>query len=368
MSRSDALRAALQLEIVRSRDPASPPSAKSRLKIRTIFIFQRFTAGRSSDACNARWEHVDWRTEEIWITNEKIQTPRRIHMPPPFFDAMKRWHEACGSPKGGYLFESSNGGRYAKRGTTFAKALRKALALAGFGPETHPELHWETDFTLPVDDHSIRRLAITAMAEAGVNHQTAMNLVGHRSPATHARYLRTTKKMTELPEAAVGAFSAALGGGEAAIDPGVVPTERCPTGPRAVAPAVDGDAASVAGGTDAAAPCVAAFVPEPISAVHDVAPGAARAASSRGSGATPETRPRAWPYLRSEPARPAPRIALEDRVNAGASGATVARGAASFRPRRRGDKGSKATREGGLTKCGADGTRTRGLRRDRPAL
>ncbi len=141
---------------------------------------------RSSDACNARWEHVDWRTEENWIKNEKIQTPRRIHMPPPFFDAVKRWHEACGSPKGGYLFESSNGGRNAKRGTTFAKALRKALALAGYGPATHPELHQEMDFTLPVDDHSIRRLAITAMAEAGVNHQTAMNLVGHRSAATHA--------------------------------------------------------------------------------------------------------------------------------------------------------------------------------------
>jgi|GEM_PF-6650410 len=33
MSRSDALRAALQLEIVRSRDPVSPPSAKSRLNV-----------------------------------------------------------------------------------------------------------------------------------------------------------------------------------------------------------------------------------------------------------------------------------------------------------------------------------------------
>ena len=279
---------------------------------------------RSSDACNARWEHVDWRTEENWIKNEKIQTPRRIHMPPPFFDAVKRWHEACGSPKGGYLFESSNGGRNAKRGTTFAKALRKALALAGYGPATHPELHQEMDFTLPVDDHSIRRLAITAMAEAGVNHQTAMNLVGHRSAATHARYLRTTKKMTELPEAAVGAFSAALGGGET--------------------------------------------VSEPTSAVNDAAPRAARAASLRGSGAALEIGPRAWPYRRSERARPAPRIAPEDRRSAGGSGATAAHGAASFTPRRRADKKSKATGEGGLTKSGADGTRTRGLRRDRPAL
>jgi len=180
------------------------------------------------------------------------------------------------------------------------------------------------DFTLPVDDHSIRRLAITAMAEAGVNHQTAMNLVGHRSAATHARYLRTTKKMTELPEAAVGAFSAALGGGE--------------------------------------------IVPEPTSAVHDAAPRVACAASPRGSGAAPEIRPRAWPYRRSERARPAPQIAPEDRRSAGGSGATAAHGAASFTPRRRVDKKSKATGEGGLTKCGADGTRTRGLRRDRPAL
>ncbi len=33
----------------------------------------------------------------------------------------------------------------------------------------------------------------------------------------------------------MGAFSAALGGGEATIAPGVVPTERRPTGPLAVA-------------------------------------------------------------------------------------------------------------------------------------
>jgi len=38
MSRSDALRAALQLEIVRSRDPASPPSAKSRFSGLAILV------------------------------------------------------------------------------------------------------------------------------------------------------------------------------------------------------------------------------------------------------------------------------------------------------------------------------------------
>ena len=145
-----------------------------------------------------------------------------------------------------------------------------------------------------------------------MNHQTAMNLVGHRSAATHARYLRTTKKMTELPEAAVGAFSAALGGGEAAV--------------------------------------------EPASAVHDAAPRAARAASSGRSGAAPEIRPRAWPYRRSERARPAPQIAPKDRRSTGTSGATAEHGAGSFTPRRRADKKSKATGEGGLTKSGADGT------------
>ncbi len=100
-------------------------------------------------------------------------------------------------------------------------------------------------------------------------------------------------------------------------------------------------------------------VSEPTSAVNDAAPRAARAASLRGSGAALEIGPRAWPYRRSERARPAPRIAPEDRRSAGGSGATAAHGAASFTPRRRADKKSKATGEGGLTKSGADGTRNR---------
>ena len=65
--------------------------------------------------------------------------------------------------------------------------------------------------TLPCDNHSVRRLAVTMLTEAGVDFRTSMALAGHSSPQVHQRYVRLTKKTTQTPEAAVAAFGAGIG-------------------------------------------------------------------------------------------------------------------------------------------------------------
>ncbi len=181
------------------------------LKIRTIWIAERYTAGRSGDVLSWQWESVRLEERQVVVPNEKTGQPRVIEMPEPFHEAMHNWWLECGKPKTGWVFPSRNGGRFARRGTSFAKHLRKALAAAGYGPDTNPELHVATEHTLPCDNHSIRRLAVTMLAEAGTNQQVAMNLAGHTSSATHLKYIRLTRKMTQIPEAAVAEFGAGIG-------------------------------------------------------------------------------------------------------------------------------------------------------------
>src|SRR5690606_26758305 len=65
----------------------------------------------------------------------------------------------------------------------------------------------ETEFTKPVDFHSFRRAFKQALADAGVELQTAMALSGASDAKAHQRYLANTAKMRRLPEAALPTFS-----------------------------------------------------------------------------------------------------------------------------------------------------------------
>jgi integrase len=58
-------------------------------------------------------------------------------------------------------------------------------------------------FTLPVDFHSWRRAFNQALADAGVNAQTAMTLAGHSSMAAHQVYLANAAKVVAMPESAL---------------------------------------------------------------------------------------------------------------------------------------------------------------------
>src|SRR5690606_19138321 len=69
------------------------------------------------------------------------------------------------------------------------------------------ELLEETEFTRPVEFHSFRRAFKQALADAGVDLQTAMTLSGATDPKTHGRYLHNTAKARQLPAAALPSFS-----------------------------------------------------------------------------------------------------------------------------------------------------------------
>ena len=56
--------------------------------------------------------------------------------------------------------------------------------------------------TLPVDFHSWRRAYCQSLADAGVNSQLAKALAGHSTEAAHEKYLRSSERARELPEAA----------------------------------------------------------------------------------------------------------------------------------------------------------------------
>jgi hypothetical protein len=69
------------------------------------------------------------------------------------------------------------------------------------------ELFEETEFTKPVDFHSFRRAFKQALADAGVELQTAMALSGGSDAKAHRRYLNNTSKMRRIPAAALPSFS-----------------------------------------------------------------------------------------------------------------------------------------------------------------
>lgn len=56
--------------------------------------------------------------------------------------------------------------------------------------------------TLPVDFHSWRRAYCQSLADAGVNVQLARVLAGHSTESAHQRYLQSSERARELPEAA----------------------------------------------------------------------------------------------------------------------------------------------------------------------
>ena len=65
--------------------------------------------------------------------------------------------------------------------------------------------------TQRVDFHSFRRAFNTALAEADVNVQRAMHLAGHSDPRVHASYVMSTKRMQQIPAAALPQLPEGLG-------------------------------------------------------------------------------------------------------------------------------------------------------------
>jgi integrase len=182
---------------------------------------------RSGDLLRWTWQMID--TVDFAaciIPRAKKGIPQRLEIPEVLRPILRHWWAAHGSPTAARpVFPITRGNRVGEarkaRGVSFAEPLRRELLRAGVvrhecsgscfcaeEPEPCPNfasdpLYDETETTLPVDFHSFRRAFNTALAEAGVNVQQAMHLAGHSDPKVHAMYIMGTKRMQQIPAAAL---------------------------------------------------------------------------------------------------------------------------------------------------------------------
>ncbi len=217
--------------------------AEVDLELRMASTVARCEGGmRTGDLLRWDWAMIDRAAfAECVIPRSKTGTPQVLAIPPSLSPVLRAWWAQAGYPDAGAVFPARRGKRAGdfKRanGYTFAKRLRAALFRAGVWrlepevPNTSPgtrtdlgcaargtklapnpsdPLYFETAVTRPVDFHSFRRAFNTALAEAGINVQTAMALAAHSDARTHMRYVMKTTVMRTIPEAVLPRLSGAL--------------------------------------------------------------------------------------------------------------------------------------------------------------
>lgn len=270
---------------------------ESELDMMVLFVCD--VAGhRTSDLHAAAWEDVDWLKMLITVRRPKTTdkagrdllerrererpgTARRAtrayervqhRIPHTVVSPLRAWWELHGCPKAGPIFPVRKGkraGQYKGDNISYAKAFRDALWEAGIhrplpGFETAvgekarralDALQVDTEDTLAVDFHSLRRWYATRMANCGLNEQTAMDLMGHTVASTHARYRGA--RIVETPEhALLGAEPAPV---EAPVPPPPAPAPDMTAMAAAVAAAV---AQALAGHMQPPPPTAPAPAPE----------------------------------------------------------------------------------------------------------
>lgn len=179
-----------------------------------------FGGMRTSDLHAWDWSHVDttgWL--DAHVPRPKTKSCDRIGLPEVLVPVLQSWWHAHGCPAAGPVFPCRRGPRAGQRkgtGISCAGALRDALWSAGIVrplPGFHDaegaveqrqlcQIQVGSGELRPCDFHSFRRAYNTALADAGVNVQTAMRLAGHRNASTHMRYVLRSQKL-EAPAAAL---------------------------------------------------------------------------------------------------------------------------------------------------------------------
>src|SRR5690606_21550931 len=187
------------------------------LERQTMACVSRMFGGlRLGDLKAIRWEAFtvdDGRFPTGWVPREKTARPQLLEVPEMLRPILRDWWERAGRPMEGPVFPVRRGKRAGEqRGHgSPARSLRRDLARA-FGIEELREVpfvrsngrpdvrrEWvrvrdlnprerelleETEFTRPVEFHSFRRAFKQALADAGVDLQTAMTLSGATDPKT----------------------------------------------------------------------------------------------------------------------------------------------------------------------------------------
>jgi integrase len=205
------------------------------LERQTMACLSRMFGGlRVGDLRALRWEALDTKDGFSfgWAPRVKTARPQLLEIPTMLRPILRDWWERHGRPSAGFVFPARKGDKAGgKKGrSSIAAALRRDLRRAlgvdvpvrveyvrsngrkGTRFDWHAsreltprevELFQETEFTKPVDFHSFRRAFKQALADAGVEMQTAMALSGASDAKAHQRYLANTAKMRRLPEAAL---------------------------------------------------------------------------------------------------------------------------------------------------------------------
>lgn len=202
-----------------------------------VLLARDVAAQRGSDLMAGRWEHCDlagysWMQVRRPKTDEEVgakaKASRRtrayemvIHdLPDHVIPVLREWHERQGRPMSGPMFpllrDAKSGpvrmksGKVIERkggkagdakgdGNGFARAYRKAVwdagiysPLPGFDPE-RPDpakcaFQTDTKETKRLGFHGLRAELATALADAGVNQQTALAITGHTQATTQSKH------------------------------------------------------------------------------------------------------------------------------------------------------------------------------------
>ncbi len=210
----------------------TPASERALVAVRqrqTMSALARMFGGlRTGDLHAMRWEQFDVGAFTVGTApRKKTARPQRIEVPEALRPIIRDWWELSGRQETGLVFPCLRGDRAGegeKRHVTHAAAFRRDLQAAfrdyrrrhptlapegldacapAQGSARWAELFDETELTKPVDFHSWRRAFVQALADVGVNVQTAQKLAGHANLAAHERYLRSSSKLLAIPQAAL---------------------------------------------------------------------------------------------------------------------------------------------------------------------
>ena len=142
-------------------------------KHRTILTTCYAAGLRISEAVRLRPNHIDSQRMVIRVEQGKGQKDRYVMLSPKLLETLRTYWRSV-RPKG-WLFEGDVAGQPITR-SAVERTCQKARRLSGIGK--------------PISPHSMRHAFAVHLLESGTDVRTIQLLLGHRSLATTARYLR----------------------------------------------------------------------------------------------------------------------------------------------------------------------------------
>jgi integrase/recombinase XerD len=145
-----------------------------------VILTTCYAAGlRISEAIHLKPSHIDSQRMVVRVEQGKGQKDRYVMLSPKLLDTLRSYWRAT-HPENGWLFPGDISGRPITKDAV-ENACKKARLVSGIGK--------------PISPHSLRHAFAVHLLESGTDVRTIQLLLGHRSLATTAQYLRiaTTK-------------------------------------------------------------------------------------------------------------------------------------------------------------------------------